>query len=157
MLRLTKGEKRMRAYEYRHVVTFGETNVVGNVYFSHYLAWQGSCREMFLRDYAPEVLAELRQDLALVTTRISCEYLDQLFALDEILIRMRLGAVVQNRLTMTFEYWRLGNGREELVARGEQQIACMGHRDGRLFPTPIPAALLESLRPYAQGNASATP
>ena len=31
----------MRAFRYEHVVTFDETNLVGNVYFAHYLHWQG--------------------------------------------------------------------------------------------------------------------
>ena len=48
----------MRAYEYRHVVGFEETNLVGNVYFTEHLRWQGRCREMFLKEHAPEVLAE---------------------------------------------------------------------------------------------------
>ena len=42
-----------RAYEYRLVVGFEETNLVGNVYFVNHLRWQGKCREMFLRDHAP--------------------------------------------------------------------------------------------------------
>ena len=45
----------MRYYEYRHVVTFRETNLVGNVYYTNHLEWQGRCRELFLRDHAPEV------------------------------------------------------------------------------------------------------
>ena len=44
----------MRAYEYRHVVGFEETNVVGNVYFSRYVSWQGRCRELFLREGIPQ-------------------------------------------------------------------------------------------------------
>jgi hypothetical protein len=28
-------------FEWRHVVSFGETNLVGNVYYAHYLTWQG--------------------------------------------------------------------------------------------------------------------
>jgi len=49
----------MRSYEYRHVVVFEETNLVGNVYYVNHLRWQGRCREMFLREHAPLVLAEL--------------------------------------------------------------------------------------------------
>ena len=37
----------MRSYEYRHVVAFEETNLVGNVYYVNHLRWQGRCREMF--------------------------------------------------------------------------------------------------------------
>ena len=140
-----------RAYEYRHLVGFEETNLVGNVYYVNHLRWQGRCREMFLRDHAPEVLAELSRGLSLATVRCSCEYLAELEAFDSIVVRMRLGEVAQNRLTLLFEYWRQGETGEELVARGEQQIACMRREDkSRSVPTPIPAALREALRPYTQ-------
>jgi enediyne biosynthesis thioesterase len=138
----------VQAYEYRHVVGFEETNVVGNVYFAQHVRWQGRCREMFLRDHAPAILDEIPRGLSLVTTRCSCDYLAELGAFDEILVRMRLGGIVQNRVTMTFEYYRCRDGTEELVARGEQEIACM-HRDGgRLVPVRVPDVLRDALRPY---------
>ena len=133
------------AYEHRHVVGFEETNLVGNVYYANHVRWQGRCREMFLRDHAPGVLAELSRGLALVTTRVSCEYLAELAAFDEVAVRMRLGAVAQNRVLMRFEYWRGA----ELVARGEQEVACMRRENGRAVPTPVPPELADALRPYS--------
>ena len=138
----------MRAYEYRHIVGFEETNLVGNVYYVNHLRWQGRCREMFLRDHAPSVLEALAQDLCLVTTRCACDYLAELSAFDEIIVRMRLGALTQSRLTLLFEYWRLAPGGEELVSRGEQQIACLRRDGDHLVPTPVPEALREALRPF---------
>ena len=138
----------MRAYEYRHVVGFEETNLVGNVYFVNHLRWQGRCRELFLRDHAPSVLAEIQAGLALVTTRVACEYFEELSALDEIIIRMTLLSQAQNRLTMGFEYYRDRGGHETLVARGEQQIACMRREGVRTVPIPIPGELREALRPF---------
>lgn len=138
----------MRAYEYRHVVGFEETNLVGNVYYVNHLRWQGRCRELFLRDHAPEVLAQLSQGLSLVTTRCSCEYLAELYPFDEVAVRMRLGALTQNRVTMTFEYVRVNAHGEEVVARGEQEVACMRRDGGRLVPAPVPTTLREALRPY---------
>jgi enediyne biosynthesis thioesterase len=138
----------MRAYEYRHTVGFEETNLVGNVYYANHVRWQGRCREMFIRDHAPEVLAALADGLALVTTRVSCEYLAELAAFDEVVIRMRLGALSQNRITMRFEYWRSGAAGEELIARGEQQVACMQRSGGRMIAAPVPAALREALQHY---------
>ena len=126
---------------------------MGNVYYVNHLRWQGRCREMFLREHAPEILEELKHGLALATVRCSCDYLAELEAFDNIVLRMRLGEVVQNRLTLLFEYWRQKDGSEELIARGEQQIACMRREAERTVPTPIPAALREALRPYAEGGA----
>ena len=138
----------MRSYEYRHIVGFEETNLVGNVYYVNHLRWQGRCRELFLHEHAPEVLAELSHGLALVTTRCSCDYLEQLMAFDTLIIRMRLAALMQNRVTMSFEYWRVTEAGEELVARGEQQIACMRKQGEHFVPTPVPEALRTALKPY---------
>src|SRR4030095_15490888 len=106
---------------------------------------QGRCREMFLRDHAPEILDELARDLALATVRCSCDYLAELAAFDEIVVRMRLGEGVQNRTHLLCEYWRRGGG-EELVARGEQVVACMRREGDRTVPTPIPMSLREALK-----------
>lgn len=138
----------MKAYEYHHLIGFEETNLVGNVYYVNHLRWQGRCREMFLRDNCPDVLDDLAHGLALATVRCSCEYLAELGPFDQIVLRMRLGEVFQNRITLLFEYWRLNPAGEELVARGEQQVAAMRREEGRTVPTPIPTSLREALRPY---------
>lgn len=141
----------MRAYEHRHVVAFEETNVAGNVYYANHVRWQGRCREMFLRDHAPSVLRDFADGLCLVTTRCSCEYLAELSAFDEVVIRMRLAALVQNRIALRFEYLRAGEASLELVARGEQEVACMRRAGERLVAEPVPRALREALRPYEEG------
>jgi enediyne biosynthesis thioesterase len=134
----------MRAYEYRHTVGFEETNLVGNVYYVNHLRWQGRCREMFLRDHAPSVLEELSRGLALVTTNVSCEYLEELAAFDEVTIRMTLGAMGQSRVTMNFEYWRGST----LIARGTQQVACMRRENGAMVPAALPMELRAALEQY---------
>jgi len=139
----------MRYFEYRHLVTFHETNLVGNVYYTHHLNWQGRCRELFLREHAPEIISELQGRLSLATVRCSCEYFAELTAFDEVILRMRLIELAQSRITLGFDYFRAHNGSEELVARGEQQIACMTREDGRFTPTNVPAPLQQALIPYS--------
>lgn len=138
----------MRAYEYRHVVGFEETNVLGNVYYVHQIRWQGKCRELFLQQHTPGLLKDFTEGLSLVTTRVSCEYLAEIFAFDEIIVRMRLGELTQNRMRLLFDIYRHAGGKDELAARGEQQIICM-QRDGEhLTPAQIPETLREALRRY---------
>jgi enediyne biosynthesis thioesterase len=146
----------MRFYEYRHVVGFEETNFVGNVYYVNHLRWQGRCREMFLRDHAPSVLVDLANGLSLATVRCGCEYLAELSPFDEIAIRMSLGDLAQNRFLLRFEYWRENGPGRVLVARGEQQVACMTRRAHDLEPVPIPRALWEALQPYRESVAPPT-
>jgi enediyne core biosynthesis thioesterase len=132
-------------FDYEHVVTFDETNVVGNVYFVNHLRWQGHCRELFLRDRAPGLLADLTSGLALVTTRCSCEYYGELHAFDCVLVRMTLAELSESRIGMRFEYFRDG----DLVARGEQDVACLRRLADGFEATPVPPELQAALAPYA--------
>jgi len=145
----------MSYYEYRHRVGLEETNVAGNVYFSHYLRWQGRCREMFLQQYAPEVISDLASGLVLATTRVACSYYRELQPLDEVVIRMSAVAMTPSRLTMAFQYLRPGvEGDEELVAEGEQEVACMRRRGDRTEPAPLPQALRDAVEVYMSGSAA---
>ncbi|MEM9553198.1 MAG: acyl-CoA thioesterase [Acidobacteriota bacterium] len=152
------GHDARRYFEYRHIVGFEETNLVGNVYFVNFLRWQGRCREMFLESHCPEMLRRMDHGLALVTTRCACDYLSELRPFDRVSIRMTLVEAAQNRVTMGYEYWRTGGAEleprdesepERLAARGEQQIALMERReDGSMVPTPIPRELRDALQRY---------
>jgi enediyne core biosynthesis thioesterase len=109
----------MSYYEYSHIVGLEETNLLGNVYYLHHLRWQGRCRELFLREHAPDVLDQFRGDLRLVTLDCACRYLKELDALDEVTVRMRLEELGQTQLLLGFRYLRrTPDGGEELVATG---------------------------------------
>ncbi|WP_018719941.1 acyl-CoA thioesterase [Salinispora fenicalii] len=136
-------------YEYRHLVGFEETNLVGNVYYVNYLRWQGRCREMFLRDRAPEVLADIRDDLKLFTLKCECEFFTEISAFDELSIRMRLEDLTQTQIGFAFDYVRLRDGFEELVARGRQRIACMRGPNTDTRPALVPDSLRVALSQYA--------
>jgi enediyne biosynthesis thioesterase len=138
-------------YEHRHTVGFEETNIVGNVYYVNYLRWQGRCREMFLKERAPDVLADLQNDLKLFTLRVDCEFFAEITAFDDLAIRMRLLELAQTQVEFGFDYLRLEPGGETLVARGAQRIACMRGPNNRTVPTRVPEALSRALAPFTAG------
>jgi enediyne core biosynthesis thioesterase len=145
-------------YEYRHLVCFEETNLVGNVYYVNYIRWQGRCREMFLRDRAPTVLQDIRGDLKLFTLQVECDYLAELAAFDELSIRMRLEDLTQTQIGFAFDYVRLREGGtvEDLVGRGRQRVACMRGPNCDTKPAKVPDELLAALTPYtAPGTVAA--
>jgi len=139
----------MRYYEYQHVVGFQETNLIGNVYYVHYLSWQGRCREMFLHDHAPGVLDDIAGGLKLATVRVACEYEEELFPFDRVAVRMTLGTLRPNGMTLRFTYVKVDETRETLVARGEMEIACLRGTAA----APVPDELREALRPYREAAA----
>lgn len=143
------GTERSRAWRWRPFIGFEDTNLVGNVYFTHYVSWQGRCREAFLAEYAPDVLAELSGDLRLVTLSVSCEYYDELGPFDPVALEMRLQRRDGNRLTLGFDYWLERGDSPQLVARGLQQVACMRSSSDGLVPTSLPRSLENALSDFA--------
>jgi len=136
----------MPSYRYHHLVTFDETNLVGNVYFAHFVHWQGHCRERFLADHAPSVLLALRDgEIALVTVSCQMDFYAECFALEEVEVVMTLAALGGHRLAMDFDYLRTG----QCVARGHQSVACMRHTADGKVPTEIPGELADALAAFA--------
>ena len=141
----------MKPFVFRHTVGFEETNLVGNVYFTNYLLWQGHCHELFLGEFAPDVVKSLMSgEIAFLTKRCSCEYLgDQGFsALDRVYLEMCLLAFRGGRMTLSFEYFS-GECSGELMARGEQEIYCKIRRGEQWVPDVFPAQLVEALLSFA--------
>ena len=136
----------MRYYQYDHIVGFQETNLIGNVYYVHYLSWQGRCREMFLHDHAPSVLEDIAAGLKLATVRVACEYEEELLAFDRVAIRMSLGTLKPSGMTLRFTDVKVEPARETVVARGEMEIACLRGTAA----VPVPEELREALRPYRE-------
>jgi len=140
-------------FAWPHTVTFGETNVMGNVYFARHFEWQGDCREMFLKTYCPGIVGEFARGLRLVTLNAHAEFFDELFAFDEIELRMRLGFLQQHRIGLRFDTMKKNSSGWSLAASGAQDVACMRSRGGALEPAAIPDDLLKALIPFGAAAA----
>lgn len=147
---------RKQYYEYRHVVGFDETNLVGDVYDVNYVRWQGRCREMFLLEHAPTVLDELRGDLELSTVQSECVHLAAPSAFDEVSVRMRLEELTPTQIGFAFDYVLVRDGVERLIAQGRQRVACLRDADGATAPARVPAQLAAALEAYAIPAAGCT-
>src|SRR5262245_66164449 len=93
----------MNYFELRHVVSFEETNLVGNAYYAKYVSWQGRCREMFLHQVCPEILTDLQDGLKMFTLNVSCEYLMEVTAFDEIVLRLSLDELTRTQIAFAFD------------------------------------------------------
>ena len=131
-----------------HVVTFEETNLVGNVYYTNYFSWQGRCREMFLRERAPETLVALQNgELRLVTAHASCDFVDEFTAFDEVVVRMSLNRFIAYGVSLNFDYSRR-SAVTDTLARGRQDIKFLRREGTRWDLCEIPPALMKAVRNY---------
>jgi len=138
-----------KQYEYRHVTCFEETNIMGNVYFSNYISWQGRCREMFLREKTPDLLRDIENGkLSLVTLHCSCTFLTELKAFEEVSISMSLDSVQHNRIKMFFEYNKITDSGGQAVATGIHEIGCFWRNGEQLEMIQVPESLRQALKEY---------
>jgi len=139
-----------KQFDYTHIVSFEETNVMGNVYFAHYLSWQGRCREMFIKEKVPGLLKLIeRNELSLVTISCSCEFFSELRAFDEVIVTMQLVAVIQNRIKMNFSYLKKNGDVLKVVAKGNHEVGCFLREGADLATVSVPDILQEALTEYA--------
>ncbi len=137
-----------RYFEYRHTVGFKDTNLVGNVYFTNHIEWQGRCREMFLKEHCPEILEDF-ETVSLVTVKCACEYFQEIHALDQLAIRMTLEKVEETKILLSFHYFRLGaDEKETLIARGDQELSCIKTSNGPIEHRELPKCLIKALFPF---------
>ena len=61
---------------------------------------------------------------------------------------MRLEELTQTQISFAFDYVRIVDGREELVAKGRQRIACMRGDNGATAPARVPEQLRRALEGY---------
>jgi enediyne biosynthesis thioesterase len=67
---------------------------------------------------------------------------------------MRLEDLTQTQIGFAFDYVRLRDGVEVLVARGRQRIACMRGPNTDTKPTRVPESLRAALAPFAMAAAA---
>lgn len=139
-----------KQFEYAHIVGFEETNVMGNVYFAHFLSWQGKCREMFIKEKAPGLLALIENgELSLVTINCSCEFFSELKAFDEVIVAMQLVSVTHNRIKMSFTYIKKTGDVLKTVAKGGHEVGCFFRDGANLTTVSVPGMLQDALLEYA--------
>lgn len=125
-----------RWFEYRHLVTFGDTNSAGSVYFARYFAWQGECRERLLAQFYPEFAHDLQQGFCLTTEFAHQDFLGEATLFDQVLIRMSLVSLTRSRLEFEFEFLRERDAK--LLGRGRQAVLWTNsHRHPSLMPEKL--------------------
>jgi enediyne biosynthesis thioesterase len=135
-------------FEYQHIVTFADTNVVGNVYFAYYFDWQGKCRDTFLREIYPEFVEDMRRGFSLITEFAHVDFMQEAALFDVVIVRMRVKDLTRTRIESEFEYIRQSDG--NLLAKGRQAVIWLNaqHR-----PSLMPDALYErTLRFFTFSN-----
>ena len=103
--------------------SFEDGNIVGNIYFATYGAWQGRVRDKFFYDLSPEDFCG-RPDFELTCTNFRMTQLREAMPFDRIRVEMRMLALYERAADLSFQYFRVApDGSETKLAVGEHTAA----------------------------------
>jgi len=130
-------------YEYHHLVTFDDTNSVGNVYFARFFQWMGSCREVITAEHYPELVADIKRGFGFATEFAHIDYAQECFLFDKILIKMKVTELSRTRIEFSFEF--VNEEKKSVIATGKQAVIWVNpqHR-----PSIMPDKLYDSIVEY---------
>jgi len=111
-----------KVLEYRHLVTFGDTNVARNVYFARYFDWQGVYRERALHDAYPDFVEDLQRGFGFATEYAHMDFFHEAKLFDDILIRIRISDFSRTRIEFSFDFNRDSPSPKLLLASGKQAV-----------------------------------
>ena len=134
--------------------TLEDANLVGNIYFANYYAWQGRVRDQFLHDWLLKQSAKGGVKEGLVKGELRCasckiDHLQEAMPFDRIVVRMHLKTVFERGARLAFDSFHLApNGHRRKLGHGEQEVAWFEPDAGGPWKVAeLPSALRASLVP----------
>jgi len=121
-------------------ITFKQTNVMGNTYFSNYIEWQGEAREkLFLSHPAAGVFLLDNPHIFLITHSLYHKFIAHSFFGDQLKIEVTTKDIMDYSVTMIFEYWNART--EKKIGEGWQKVCFWDRKINK--PCKIPQIFLD--------------
>ncbi len=129
----------------RYVVRarFAETDAMGIVHHSMYLAWFEAGRVEYLRRRGIDFAAWARQGLHFAVIEAHLRYRRPVRFDDRVVVETRLDEVTRVKVRFVYRLLRAGSDEEELLADGYTVLVCV---DDRQVPRRLAPGTLDLLR-----------
>ena len=123
-----------------------ESNLIGNIYFSHYAKWQARTRDRFFHRKHPESYTQA-QSGEWICLRAKVEHLREAMPFDSIEVVQSVAGLGETGVRLHFDYYRVQDGATPVkLAVGEQECVWgVRDKDGNSIASPIPKDILASL------------
>lgn len=123
-------------------------NIVGNIYFANYYAWQGQTRDRYFFNLIPDYYRGTGEKGELLCLECRVDHLREAMPFDRIVVTMALKALKTYSVVLYFEYFRLEpDGTRVKLAFGEHHaVWVVRDSQGRPAPAPFPSKVQEAFR-----------
>jgi acyl-CoA thioesterase FadM len=141
--------KREPVLEERIQTGFEDANVVGNIYFANYGAWQARARDRLLHAVSPDLLRDPKPQAFLHCVGTGTFHVREALPFDTILVQTFVTRIHERGLRLEFDYSRInGDGSLAKLATGYHEAAWMRWTDSdtlrvAAWPSDARARLLD--------------
>ncbi len=125
-----------------------DSNLVGNIYYSHYYSWQARVRDKFLYQLAPELFEIAKRSGEFVCINADVNHLQEAMPFDKVEVSMYLNQLFEEGVGLYFEYHSINShGQKKKLAYGYQKIVwCLiDNENAPISPTIMPESILRYL------------
>ena len=124
-----------KKYSCEKLITFKQTNIMGNTYFSNYVEWQGEAREKLLLCH-PAAGAFMKQNphIFLITHSLGHRFITNTYFGDRLRIDITSKNIMDYSLMLVFRY--RGIPSEQLIGEGWQKVCFWDRQLNRPCKTP---------------------
>lgn len=127
--------------------TLRDSNLVGNLYYGNFAAWQGHVRDAFFQGLGPDFYRGKGEHGQLLCTNFAINFLREAMPFELVQVDMHVHKVTECGVCLAFEYFRLDdNGDRTKLAVSKHEAAWMKRDDyGLYIPTSWPQEILTGL------------
>jgi len=127
-------------------VKSGDIGPLGGVHWVTFAHWLGYTRENFISQEVPQVMEMMKKGLVIITRETSINFINPAHFGEVVIVRVRVQDILKFRLSILhFEFVKLNNGKEELLAQATQKLAYaqVNHITNKVEPALIPTEFLK--------------
>ncbi len=127
-------------FEYLAETSLEDSNLVGNIYFANYYAWQGQARDRYFYKIIPEYFRGVGKNGELVCLETRVDHLREAMPFDRIVVTIALKEWRRFGATFSFEYFKLNSDATRLKLGYGEHKAVWVTRDshGQAVPVAFP-------------------
>ena len=141
---------RVQPLLFKHTIetSLDNSNLVGNIYFANYYAWQGQTRDRYFFNLIPEYFRGIGEQGELICLETRVDHLREAMPFDRIIVTMALKVLRSSSAVFHFEYFRLDpDGTKTKLAFGEQNaVWVVRNNKGKPEPAPFPDKVRDAFK-----------
>ena len=126
-----------------------DSNLIGNIYFSHYFKWQRQVRDALFVRLCPKLVTSAAEGEPLGVF-CSSTHLREAMPYDEIVVKMSLRGLYRNGMRLMFEYFKKEGDKQVKLASAFHDL--VWSKPGRRpEPMPLPSEVVKEILRIANG------